>query len=171
VVSVLMAAVVAWDSLVDDVTDLSGELGHRDGCIDNLVVNDRSLDVALVDLLCGVVVLDTLSLSVNDWLNLLDNVLVYVFADDRSIDGGGVCLVTDGLQVLLLSLRSVSVSVLLRDILSDMSCDLRCDVLVVRVLFLLVNDWLNFLVDLSLLLLSVYDRGNLMVSVLLDVLV
>lgn len=27
-VSVLMAAVVAWDSLVDDVTDLSGELGH-----------------------------------------------------------------------------------------------------------------------------------------------
>lgn len=94
---------------------------HRDGCIDNLVVNNRSLDVALVDLLCGVVVLDTLSLSVNDWLDLLDNVLVYVFADNRSIDGGGVCLFTDGLQVLLLSLSSVSVSVLLRDILANMS--------------------------------------------------
>lgn len=27
-VSVLVAAVVTWDGLVDDVTDLSGELGH-----------------------------------------------------------------------------------------------------------------------------------------------
>jgi hypothetical protein len=38
-------------------------------------VNNWGLDVALVDLLSGVVVLDALSLSVNDWLDLLDDVL------------------------------------------------------------------------------------------------
>lgn len=38
-------------------------------------MNNRGLDVALVDLLGGVVVLDALSLSVNDWLDLLDDVL------------------------------------------------------------------------------------------------
>jgi hypothetical protein len=134
-------------------------------------VNNRGLNVALVDLLGGVVVLDALSLSVNDWLDLLDDVLVYVLADNRGVDGCRVCLVTDGSEVLLLALSSVSVGVLLWDILADMSGDLGSDVLVVRVLFLLVDNGLDLLVDFSLLLLAVNNGCDLVVSVLLDILV
>lgn len=122
-------------------------------------MNNRSLDVTLVDLLGGVVVLDALGLSVDDWLDLLDDVLrtrydvsraahamresttshlVDVLANNRGVDGRGVSLVSDGLQVLLLTLRSVAVGMLFRDILSDVSRDLRCDMLVVRVVLLLV---------------------------------
>lgn len=115
--------------------------------------------MTLIDLLGGVVVLDALGLSVDDWLDLLDDVLrtrydvsraahamrksttshlVDVLANNRGVDGRGVSLVSDGLQVLLLTLRSVAVGMLFRDILSDVSRDLRCDMLVVRVVLLLV---------------------------------
>lgn len=115
-----------------------------------------------------------------------------MLADNRSVDGCRVCLVTDGSEVLLLALSSVSVGVLLWDILADMSGDLGSDVLVVRVLFLLVavrnetgvsyllhvylgfaclHNGLDLLVDFSLLLLAVNNGCDLVVSVLLDILV
>lgn len=62
-----------------------------------------------------------------------------MLADNRSIDRGRVGLVTDSLQVLLLTLGSVSVGVVVGDIFTDMSRDLGSDVLVMRVLFLLVS--------------------------------
>lgn len=73
---------------VDKVANLACELLHRDGGVVYDLVDDRCLDVSLVDLLRGVVVLNTLDLSLNDWLDFLNNMLVDVFADDGGVHGG-----------------------------------------------------------------------------------
>jgi len=134
-------------------------------------VHNGGLNVDLVDLLSGVVVLNPLSLSLDDRLDLLDDVLINVLPDDRSIDGGRVSLVSDRLLVRILTLRAVFGRVLFRDVFMDVSGDVGSYVLVMSVELLLVEDWLNLLVNLSLVSLSVYDRCDFVVSMLEDVLV
>jgi len=134
-------------------------------------VHNRGLDVDLVDLLSGVVVLNTLSLSLDDRLDLLNDVLVDVLSDNGSVDGGRVSLVSDCLLVSILALRAVLGRVLFRDVFMDVSGDVGSYVLVMSVELLLVEDWLNLLVNLSLVSLSVYDRCDFVVSMLEDVLV
>jgi len=134
-------------------------------------VNDGRLDVDLVNLLGGVVVLDTLSLSLDDRLDLLNDVLVDVLSDDGSIDGGRVSLVSDRLLVGMLALRTVLCAVLFRDVFVDVARDVRSNVLVMSVELLLIEDWLNLLVDLGLVSLSVHNRCDFVVSMLEDILV
>ena len=103
--------------------------------------------MSLVDLLSGMVVFHTLSLSLNDWLNLFNDVFVDVLSDDGSIDRGRVSLITNDLLVLEGTLGTVLGGVVLGDILSYVTLDLGSDVLVVSVDLLLVDDGLDFLVD------------------------
>jgi len=134
-------------------------------------VHNGGLNVDLVDLLSGVVVLNPLSLSLDDRLDLLDDVLINVLPDDRSIDGGRVSLVSDRLLVRILTLRAVFGRVLFRDVFMDVSGDVGSYVLVMSVELLLVENWLDLLVDLSLVSLSVYDRCDFVVSMLQNILV
>jgi len=134
-------------------------------------VHNRGLDVDLVDLLSGVVVLNTLSLSLDDRLDLLNDVLVDVLSDNGSVDGGRVSLVSDCLLVSILALRAVLGRVLFRDVFMDVSGDVGSYVLVLSVELLLVENWLDLLVDLSLVSLSVYDRCDFVVSMLQNILV
>jgi len=134
-------------------------------------VHNRGLDVDLVDLLSGVVVLNTLSLSLDDRLDLLNDVLVDVLSDNGSVDGGRVSLVSDCLLVSILALRAVLGRVLFRDVFMDVSGDVGSYVLVMSVELLLVENWLDLLVDLSLVSLSVYDRCDFVVSMLQNILV
>ena len=103
--------------------------------------------MSLVDLLSGMVVFHTLSLSLNDWLNLFNDVFVDVLSDDGSIDRGRVSLITNDLLVLEGTLGTVLGGVVLGDILSYVTLDLGSDVLVVSVDLLVVDDGLDFLVD------------------------
>lgn len=134
-------------------------------------VHNGSLDVDLVDLLSGVVVLYTLSLSLDNRLDFLNDVLVDMLSDDRSVDGGRVSLISDSLLVSVLSLGAVFCAVLFGDVFVDVARDMRSDVLVMSVELLLVEDWLDLLMNLSLVSLSVYDRCDFVMSVLQDVLV
>lgn len=154
-----------------EICDLSGELSHGDWSVVHDRVDDGSFDVRLVDLLSSVVVLNALSLPLNDRLNLLNDMLVDVLSDDRSIDRGRVSLITDGLLVLEGTLGAVLGGVVLGDILSNVTLDLGSDVLVVSVDLLVVYYRLDLLVDFGLLSLTVDDWGDLVVSVLEDILV
>lgn len=42
--------------------------------------------MSLVNLLSGVVVLNTLGLTLDDWLNLFNDMLVDMFTNDRCVD-------------------------------------------------------------------------------------
>jgi len=168
---VAVGAVSAVGSTAGESTNLSGEIAHGDWLVNNGLVNLGCLNVSLVDGLGGVVVLDTLSLSLDDWLNLLDDVLVDVLIDDWGIYAGSVSLIMDSSLVSVIGLGAVSVGVFILDALVDSSADGGGIVLVVSVDLLVVNDWLNLLVNLSLFLLSVDDWSNFVVGVLGDVLV
>jgi len=149
----------------------TAELIHGDGCVDLSVVDLGSMGDMLVDSLGGVVVLGLLGLSLDDWLDLLNDMFIYMLVYLGSVDRGRVGLLSTSGVALVLSLLVVLRSSLLGDILSSLSSNLRCDVLVVSVDLLLVHYWLNLLVDLGLVTLSVNDGGDLVVSVLGDVLV
>jgi len=153
------------------LSDLAGEFSHCDRSVVNNAVNHWSFYVDLVDLLGGMVVLYSLSLSLDDGLDLLDDVLVDVLSDDGGIDGGRVGLLANSLLVLVLGLAAVLLGVVLGDVFLNMTGYMRSNVLVVGVELLLIDNRLNLLVDLGLLSLSVHDGSNLVVSVLDNVLV
>jgi len=146
------------------------EFGHRDGRIDFLVVDLWCVSHMLVNSLGSVVVLCLLSASFDYGLDLFNDVLVHVLVNLGSIHGSRVSLITDVGVVLSLSLRPVLCRRLIADILSSLPADLWSYVLVMSLFSLAVEDWLDLLVDLGLIALSVYDRGDLVVCVSLNVL-
>lgn len=156
---------------MNEVGNFTSKFLHCDGGVVDDVVDDGRLDVYLVDLLGSVVVLNALYLSLNDWLNLLDYVLVDMLSNDRSIHRCGVSLVSDCLLVRVGTLGLVSGRVFFSDILVNVSGYVRSNVLMVGVMFLLVENWLYFLVNFNLVSLSVDDWGDFVVSMLENILV
>lgn len=94
-----------------------------------------------------------------------------MLANNRSVHGGGVGLLANGLLVSVAGLVAVLCGVVLGDVLLDVAADVGSDVLVVGVVLLVVEDGLDLLVDLGLLALAVHDGGDLVVGMLRDVLV
>jgi len=162
-----------WVSRVapsDGVATVALEVGHANGSVDVGVVNLGGVADVVVDDLCGVVVLSFLSLALDNWLDLLNDVLVDVLVDLRCVDGGAVSLLTSGLDVFELRLLLVLGGGGVVNVLVAIAADLWSDVLVVGVVLLVVYDGLNLLVDLGLVTLAVDDWGDLVVRVAADVL-
>lgn len=80
-------------------------------------------------------------------------------------------LISNGLLMCVVCLGLVAGSMVLGDVLLDVTRDVGCDVLVVSVVLLLVDDGLDLLVDFSLVSFPVNNWGDFVVGVLEDVLV
>jgi len=156
---------------VGEVANLASKFGHGDRWVGDRLVNDGRLDVRLINLLRGVVVLYFLSLSLDDWLDLFNDVLVDVLSDDGRVDRGRVGLIIDLLLVGVLALRLVLGGVVFRDVFLDVSVDVRSYVLVVSMVLLLVKHGLDLLMDLSLFPLPIDDGSDFVVSVLENIVV
>ena len=83
--------------------------------------------------------LDSLSLSLNDGLDLFNYVLVDMLSNNRSVDTGRVSLIADRLLMRVLSLLTVSDGNILGDVLGDVTSDMRSSVLMVCVELLAVS--------------------------------
>jgi len=129
-------------------------------------VHSRSCGVVLADVLGSVVVLGLLSLSLDDWLDLLNDMSIDMFMDLGGVHRSRVGLLSARKGVLSLSLGVVLLGVLVADVLTTLSVNSRCVVLMVSVLLLLINNRLDLLVDVYFILLSVYNWGDLVMGVL-----
>lgn len=101
------------ESATSHALDLASKFLHGNGSVSGGSMNSRGLNVSLVDGLGSMVVLYALSLSLDDWLDLFNNVLVDMLANDGSIDRGGVSLVGNPLLVMVVALCAVSLGVVL----------------------------------------------------------
>lgn len=151
--------------------DFSGEFGHSDRCIVHDRVDNRCFNVSLVDLLSGVVMLDALSLALDQGLHFFNDMLVNMLPNDRSIYARRMSLIPYSLLMLKLSLGPVPLGCIIVDLLLYVSRDLGRYVLVVGVDLLVVNYGLDFLVDFNFGALSVDDRGDFVVRMLEYILV
>lgn len=93
-----------------------------------------------------------------------------MLVDLGGVDARAVSLLANVGYILVVTLPLVLLGGSVIDVLATFAVDFGSDVLVVGVSLLVVHDRLDFLMDLSLIALTVNDRGDLMVSVLLDVL-
>jgi len=86
--------------------------------------------VVLADVLGSVVVLGLLSLSLDDWLDLLNDMSIDMFMDLGGVHRSRVGLLSARKGVLGLSLGVVLLGVLVADVLTTLSVNSRCVVLI-----------------------------------------
>jgi len=149
----------------------TGELGDTDRLVDDRIVNARSMSVVLADGLHGVMVLNLMSLSLNDRLDLFDHMLVDVLVNARGVDLSRMGLLPDLSRVVVLALGAVFASDILGDVLTALAVYTRRLVLVTGVLVLLVKHRLHLLVNIDLVAGPVDEGSHFVVGMTVDLLV